>query len=299
MALAAWGPAAWFTQRRFTEQTQYSVHGLPARAPPEIFLDSVVRPSFDLPLVFIALIAIFLMMLLIKSARRLLRRDKAAPLNQYFLFYLAAWATVPCLLVYLFYFASGWERYVSRYLSICVPPFTILLVLSLEQFVMAWGAGQIRRHYLRISILYAILACAILALPGAYLAARDPKGVYRDIARSIVMTIEQDPRSSFAIFDAARQRRSLLDYYVRRFSKTVRVDGTFRKTDERPGRDPLKHVSANVKGRDYLIVAFPFDGADKFPVLVAALNERYDLVLNQLDGDGLGYLLFKSRHADR
>ena len=159
--------------------------------------------------------------------------------------------------------------------------------------------ASVRRHYLRNATLYAILACAIFALPGAYQAASDPKGLYRDIARSIVMTVEQKPQSSFAIFDAARRNQSLLAYYLEQFSKTkpVRVDGTFRMSDERPGRDPLKRVKSEVKGRDYLIVAFPFDGADNFPDLIASLKSQYDLALDQLNSDGLGYLLFESRHA--
>lgn len=299
VSLAIWGPVALSTQRRFAEETKYSVQGLPAHSPPVIFLESVVRPSFDVPLVILALIAILLAIVLYNSARhRFLRGDKKVPLNQYFLFYLAAWATVPCVLVYLFYFAGGWERYVSRYLSIAVPPFTLLLVLSLEQAVKLAGAS-VRRHYLRNAMLYAILACAVFALPGAYQAAKDPQSLYRDIARAIVTTVEQDPQSSFAIFDAARRRESLLDFYLKRLStmRPVRVDGTFRMRDERPGRDPLKHVDAEVAGRDYVIVAFPFDSAANFPMLISALKSRYDLAFNQLNGDGFGYLLFKSRRA--
>ncbi len=197
-----------------------------------------MRPSFDLPLVIIVAVCICLVMVLMKSAKRhFMRADKTPPLNQYFLFYLAAWATGPCVLVYLFYFVGGWERYVSRYLWICIPPFTILLVLALEQIVEVLGAAgrklnaSARRHYLRNSMLYALLACAILALPGAYEAAEDSKGRYRDIARSIVTLVERDPHSSFAIFDAARRDQPLLEYYLERFSKAkqLRVDGTFRK----------------------------------------------------------------------
>ena len=159
--------------------------------------------------------------------------------------------------------------------------------------------ASVRRGYLSHATLFAILAGALFALPGAYRAASEPKGLYRDIARSIVMTVEQDPQSSFAIFDAARRRQSLLDYYLARFSEEepLRVDGTFRISDERPGRDPLKHIDAKIVARDYVIVAFPFDSVARFPSLVASLKRRYELASSQMNSEGLGYLVFKSRHA--
>ena len=287
------------TQKRFAESAAYSTHGMPAHAP-EIFLNSVVRPSFDLPLVIILAVCICLVMVLMKSAKRhFMRADKTPPLNQYFLFYLAAWATGPCVLVYFFYFVGGWERYVSRYLWICIPPFTILLVLALEQIVDVLDAAgrklnaSARRYYLRNPMLYALLACAIFALPGAYEAAEGSEGTgWPRLARSIVTLVEQDPHSSFAIFDAARRDQSLLEYYLERFSKAkqLRVDGTFRLSEEQPGQDPLKRIEAKVAGRDYLIVAFPFDGVNNFPVLMASLQNKYHLGFSQLGPKGRGYL---------
>jgi len=100
-------------------------------------------------------------------------------------------------------------------------------------------------HSVRNALLYALIACAILALPGAHKAARKPKGIYRDIAESVVGLIEGDPKSSFTIYEAALRRQSLLDYYLARFSKgRLSVDHTLRKSKDRPDSDPLKQFRA-------------------------------------------------------
>jgi len=304
VALAIWGPVVVSTQKRFAAQAGYAVQGLPEHMPPAIFLESVIRPTFDLPRVVTVAVGICLALVLLGRAKRYFFRAKAAPpLNQHFLFYLAAWAIVPSVIAYFFYLVAGWERYVPRYFAICVPPFVILLVLALEQFVeligVAWRKAQaaVRRHYLRNALLYALVACAIFALPGAYEAAKDPKGIYRDLARSIVRLIEQDPKSSFAIVEAARRRQSLLNYYLARFSKAkpLQVDATLRTSGERPGRDPLKRIETKIAGRDFLIVAFPFDSVSKFPVLMSSLEDRYTLAFSQLSRRGRGYVVFKLR----
>jgi hypothetical protein len=50
IALVIWGPVALATHKRFAANVRYSVHGLPQMSPAEIFVDSVVKPSFALPL---------------------------------------------------------------------------------------------------------------------------------------------------------------------------------------------------------------------------------------------------------
>jgi uncharacterized membrane protein len=306
VACAIWGPVALSTQERFAARAEYSVQGIPAHTPPVIFLESVVKPSFDLPRAITLAVAVLLAIVLFRGARRFLKSHGAPPPNRYFLFYLVAWATVPCVLAYLLYFVAGWERYVARYFAICIPPFTVLLVLALEQFVETLGhyarrvPGSFRRHYVRNALPYALLASAVFVLPGAYEAAKDPKGVYRDIARSIVMLVEQDSQSSFAILEAARRRKSLLNYYLQRLSKEkrLRVDATIQRSGERPGRNPLKRIAPKLAGRDYLIVAFPFDSVRRFPVLMASLQSTYSLAFSQLNKDGRGYVVFRSSASE-
>lgn len=200
VALAIWGPVALATRKRFAAREEFVVHGhLPGHGPLKIFTDSVAG-LFDLPALVVLAVLVLLAMVLIKSARRhFMHADKPPPVNQYFLFYLTGWAILPCFLTYLIFFASGWERYTARYFAFCVPAFSILIVLALEQLVECLASGQrrfrvsVQRAYLRNATLCALIACALLAQPGAYKAAKDPKGLYRDIARSIVTLVQRDP----------------------------------------------------------------------------------------------------------
>ncbi len=183
VALAIWGPVAWSTSKRFTSNARFSVHGLPELTPPEIFLEFVVRPGLaEVPLALALGALICLAIVLVESARRyFLRAGATPPLNQYFLVYLAAWAGLPSLLAYGLFLAVGSERYFPRYFAFCIPPFVILLVLALEQFVELLAAARrtwqasVRRHYVGNALLYALVACAIFALPGGTAPPRTPR----------------------------------------------------------------------------------------------------------------------------
>lgn len=305
VAFAIWGPVALSTHKRFAAEDRFQVEGLPSFTPPEMVFQSVVEPNLRAPLVVMLAILALLAIALVKSAgRHFLNADRVAPLNQYFLWYLVAWAILPSVLAYVLFLAAGSERYVARYLAISVPPFSILLAVALEQLIgvlaLVWPRRKspLQRHYLRNATLYALIACAVLVLPGAYRAAKDPKGLYRDIARSIVMLVERDPVSRFAIYEAALRRQSLLDYYLLRLSKgKLRVNGTLTLEDERRGRDPLKRLGSNAADSDFLVVVFPYVSARVFPVLLPLMQSRYDFAFSQMDRSGRGYVVFKPRPA--
>lgn len=303
VAIAIWGPAALSTHKRFAAEERFSVHGLPSLTPPEIFFQSVVQPNLRLPLVLVLAVFALLAIVLVRRTRRhFLNAGSAAPLNVIFLWYLTAWAFLPSLLAYIAFLAAGSERYVPRYLAISVPPFSILLALALEQaigllaFVWPKRGLPIKRHYLRNATLYALLACAVLVLPNAYRTAKDPKGLYRDIARSIVTLTERDPLSRFAIYEAALRHQSLLDYYLLRASKgKLRVDGTLPLSEERRGRDPLRRLGPRAAESDFVVVVFPYVSARAFPILLPLVQSRYDFAFSQMDRTGRGYVVFRTR----
>jgi uncharacterized membrane protein len=301
--IAIWGPVALSTERRFARREQFSLEGLPSFSPPHIFLDSVVRPSFNLSLIVIVAVLACLALVLLRRARRyFLRAGATPPLNQYFLLYLAAWTGGPAFLVWLGYLFAGWERYNARYFAICIPPFVILLVLALEQFVELVALatrklqGSIRRHYVHNALLYALVACAIFSVPGAHQASEQQKGRYRDIARAIVQLVEQDPESRFAIFEGApRRKEAPLEFYLKRLSKQggLRVDAIVRKTKKPPSAKSMRRLEAKLADRDYLIAAFPFRRAVDFQPILDALGSRHSLVFSQIDRAGRGFLVFK------
>jgi uncharacterized membrane protein len=303
VAAAIWGPVALSTHKRFAAQERFAVHGLPSLTPPEMVYQSVAEPNLRLPLVIVLVLFVLLAIVLVRRTRQqFLNVDGMAPLNAFFLWYLVAWAFLPCLLAYLVFLAAGSERYVPRYLAICVPPFSILLALALEQviglLVLIWPRRRvpIERHYLRNATLYALLACAVLVLPAAYRTAKDAKGLYRDIARSIVMLTERDSLSRFAIYEAALRPQSLLDYYLLRISKgKLRVDGTLPLFNETRGRDPLQRLGPKAAESDFLIVVFPYVSARTFPILLPLVQSRYDFAFSQMDRTGRGYVVFRTK----
>jgi uncharacterized membrane protein len=305
IAFALWGPVALATQKRFAENERFTVHGLPDRDPLSIFVDLVVRPNFDLPRFIYLVILVLLAIALVRISIRHFRRGReASPLQAYFLFYLIAWAMVPSVLAYLVFFASGSERYITRYFAFCVPPLSILLVLAIEQFIESvhsarrWFRFSVRRHYLGNAALYAVLIGAIFALPGGYAAATFRKEPYREIARSITTLVQRDKGASFALYEAAHRKQPMLNYYMKRFSKRVRFNGTLRLSDEEKGGNPLARAKEEIATKTYLVVAFPHITTLKFPTLMQQLRNKYDFVFSQL-ADGLGYIVVKPRPAEK
>jgi len=297
-AFAIWGPVALATGKRFQGKAEFAIQGLPTKSPLSVLMNFVIKPNFNLPAMLYVILLVLLGIVLAKVISRYWKRSMGAPLNACFLFYLVAWAILPSVGIYLLYFLSGAERYEMRYFVFCFPPFCILLVLAVEQLVESLNAAgrtlrlSVNRHYLRNATLYALVFCALFALPGAYHAATMNKGPFRDIARAIVMLVEGDKDSSFAIYEAANHSQPMLNYYMKQFSKTVRVDGTLQEQDEQTGRDVLAGAEKVIAGKDYLVIAFPH--LRGFPKLMRRLDEDYTLVISQISR-GRGFLVLKRR----
>ncbi len=87
-----------------------------------------------------------------------------------------------------------------------------------------------------------------------------------------------------------------MNFYLEQESKKrLSVDGTLRRSLDQRGLDQLKGREGKIAKRDYLIVAFPFVGADDFPVLMSSLQRRYSLAFSQLGHGGRGFIVFRSR----
>lgn len=301
-AFAVWGPVALATGTRFRGDAKYAIAALPTKFPTSIFLDDVLAPNIALPGIAYAAVFLLVAAALVKVAvRYFVRAEKAPPLRAYFPFYLAGWALVPCVLAFFLFFALSAERYNVRYFAFCVPPLAILLVLAIEQAIegldaaRAWLKFSLGRHYIRYALLYALLICAIFALPRGFAAATLTKEPYRETARALVELVEGTKGASFAIFEASRFSRPILNFYMIQMSDKVRAIGTIGP--ESKGRDPFRGVEDAMAGKDYLVVAFPHNRPARFPALMRRLNDDYDLVANQLFADGLGYMVWKKRAA--
>lgn len=130
-------------------------------------------------------------------------------------------------------------------------------------------------------------------LPRGFAAATITKEPYRQTARALVQLVEGTEDASFAIFEASRFSKPVLNFYMIQMSESVRAIGTIGPTVK--GRDPLLGVENAMAGKDYLVVAFPHNRPARFPEMMRRLHAGYDLVANQLFADGLGYTVWKKR----
>ncbi|MGD9502968.1 MAG: hypothetical protein AB7V40_10845, partial [Methyloceanibacter sp.] len=299
-AVAIWGPVALSTGTRFRGDSKFAITALPTKSPASIFFEYILEPNIALPEIAYAALFVLLTAVLVKVAvRDFVRSENAPPLKAYFPFYLTGWALLPCFLAFLLFFVFGAERYNVRYFIFCFPPLAILLVLAVEQAVAGLDAARARlkfsvsRHYVRYALLYALLICAIFALPRGFAAATITKEPYRETARALVELVEGTKGSSFAIFEASRFSRPLLNFYMMQMSDSVRAIGTIGPKSK--DRDPLRGVEEAMAGKDYLVVAFPHNMPARFSEMMRRLHDEYDLVANQLFADGRGYMLWKKR----
>jgi hypothetical protein len=138
--------------------------------------------------------------------------------------------------------------------------------------------------------------CAVFALPGGYLAATERTDPYREIAQSIITQVEADPGSRYAVYETVFcRRKSFLDYYMRRFSPRLRVDGLIFFCAEKKGIDQLARLETELAGQDMLVIAFPHLRMRHFPRLMNRLGDNYDVVVSQLTERGLGFVVLKRR----
>jgi hypothetical protein len=111
-----------------------------------------------------------------------------------------------------------------------------------------------------------------------------------------VTLVQREPDSRFAIYEVALRRRPMLNYYLERFSKRLRVKGTYLAADE-SDRDALPRIEAKTAKRDYVIFAFPYVKASNFPVLMQWLQSKHEVMFSQLAPNGRGYVVLKTPRA--
>jgi uncharacterized membrane protein len=267
--------------------------------PLTMVMDLIIRQDLRfMPILVTAVMFVGLTAYVIRTVVPAVRRPWNAKTERAaFFVYLLFWMIGSFLVVYLVFLATGFEKLKPRYFVFAVPPLSILLVLALEQFVgILHRAGKrfrvsVARHYLANALVYALIACTILVVPGAYEAATAKKQPFREIAQSIVSVVEADPKSRYLIYEVGGPK-PLLNYYFQKFSPSVRAARTIRMWHEGDARTRLaEHL---LEQHDYLVIAFPHFPVSKFPKTMKLLSQTYDLQLMQLV-DGKGYVIFRKR----
>ena len=287
-------------------------HFIPFKNPITIFIDYVVEPNFNLPSLFYSFLALMLVYALFKYGISFYRRDSNSNFSprKIYIFYLFLWTFLPCLLVYFLFSVGQLDKLHMRYLVFCTPPLIVLLAITLEQgvclfdrFIKSLQCFSLRRHYIRYSLLYAIIVTTLFTLPGGYAAATYEKENWRGIANQIVQQIHRDTEHEYIVIETAWRKPHVLDYYFKRFSDQVRVYNIIRRTEEGwlesgEGYEPpfmSTDSLRDIEAHDYLILTFTHHTINHFPQTEKYLSERYILHFSQLDEDGRGYLVFSTQ----
>ena len=277
--------------------------------PIAIFMNNVVNPNVSLSSVTITLIGIILLIVMFKYLLRLKKRQAniANIDKKIYFFYILLWAFAPSFFVFALFSVFNLDKLEPRYLIYSTPPLMILLALALEQAISLLDIAtkknknlSFKRHYLRNSLIYAIIFVIVLVLPGGYSAAVRRNHDWRGIASSIVEQIERDPENSYIIYETTWRRFPMLDFYLDQHSEDLEVSGIIQRGEERRLASDDNYIPSilrtnsirRIEEHDYLIIAFTHHRTRSFPEILSLLHETYELKAFQLDSSGRGYLIF-------
>ena len=277
--LAIWGP---FMLRSYGRTAQkYVVEGTPL-PPWETLSDLVIQPNFTQPY-FVHLVAALVGWVAVVSLARLLRgADDETLFTVWFILATAA----PAFLAFLLFLVSGHERYSSRYFSFSVGPLAVVVVVGIYQIVSLAGRGFPAAN--RVTLLVTALLAALLVAPGGAFALMKTKADWRGIADKIVLRINQEPNKRFVVYETTFKKFPTLDFYLRRYSDSIRVDDVLQRGFEKV-KKPLQFEAPDA---DYAIVAFTHQRTSDFPRTLEVLHREMTLVEEHLDEKNRGYLVF-------
>lgn len=219
----------------------------------------------------------------------------------YFTLYVVIWAFVPCVMAFLLFLVAHAERYSARYFIFCAPPLAVMTLLAVENIFLSAKkllskikALDPARHYVRYSLIYAIVVALAIAAPGGRQAASLINEDYRGIAQLVVNTVRGNPSESYVLYEA--NHTGTLNYYLPKMSKGgVRVEDKIRPSYEKLSAQKFREKIDEIDGHDFLIVAFTHKRLKSYPRTVRRLDELYTRHITQLDRRGRGIIVWDTR----
>jgi hypothetical protein len=132
-----------------------------------------------------------------------------------------------------------------------------------------------------------------LILPGTLNGAAPIKADWRGTAQEIVNIVRSDPDSSYIIVEPSFRPPPLLNYYLARYSRNVRVKGVILRADEnRGGPFTVDRIAGMIAPYDFMIVPFLHHTIRNFPRTLETLKERYPVHFSNIDRRGRGVMVF-------
>jgi hypothetical protein len=103
-----------------------------------------------------------------------------------------------------------------------------------------------------------------------------------------------EPNKSFIIYGTSGRPYPMFDYYLSLFSATVHARGVIRLGQERRGKFDIEKLAEKIDNYDYLVLAFPHLPTKRFPKLLTALAEHYEVRFSMLN-DQRGFIVYRVR----
>ena len=271
------------------------------RGPLAILRNSVVLRNID-PTRLVAWIGLAVAVVMLIRAFVAVARRTGLTLDRrraWTILYLVAWLVLPLVMVYLVFATVGVARYSARFFVFSVVPLAPLLVLTAEEAarLVSDVLERVRGVGLHAgwSIAAISLGVAALIVPGTYAAATAPKADWRGTAQAMVAIVQSNPEASYVIFEPAFRSTPVFDYYLSRYSDTVRVTATIRRVEERRGENfSFERRADFIQEHDFLILPFTHHRVTDFAIALEKLEETYDLHLWQIDSNGKGLVIFST-----
>jgi hypothetical protein len=265
-------------------------------------LTALVKPNIDPPLAIWLIALLVLAVAGVRAAKVVLGGRELTEERQrsWTVLYLAGWLVLPMLVMFMAFLVTGTARYNTRYVLYAMPALAPLVVLTVGEAVRlasaSWrrvrGTGLDAAAWTSVGMAVVLLTLVVPRAPLA-VGAADAGFTWRNTARTIVDTIDSNRGSTYMVFDTAFRTPSLLDYYLARYSDTVRVTGVILYSDERLNRAfSFETMRAQIQQHDFIVVAFTHHRVGQFPKAMKKLTDLYPVYLRLIDDRGRGLVIF-------
>lgn len=279
--------------------------------PHEIFLKSIVYSNLYLaPFGWVVLLFLFAFALIRQNSglKMVKNSNNTSPfIRKFFLFYLLLLILLTCIFTTIVYVFRTNTAFFPRYVLFLMPPFMIMFSATTEQAVLLLDFIKqrithqpLKRFYLRNVLIISVFFAGIFVGPGAYKALSRSNGLsWRENALQIVNIVESNPAQKYLIVEAVTQNFPTMDYYLKKFSKSVRVgyllelsanDSLKKNKDYLP--ELLQDKKKIVSDFDFMIVVFNHSSKNKYTQTLKRITDEFDIRLNYLNEKQKGFIIY-------
>ena len=280
-----WGPVLLGQYQKRAER--WALQESFARSPFDLIQSSIFGPNISTGIFGGAVLAILVLSLGAVAVIRLLRSDELVERSRHWGYlHLVWWLFFPLTVVSLAFTVLGVERYHIRYFLFSFPPLSAVIVIAVFWVFSRITSRFTAREPSVLSVIGTGFLVTLLFLPGSIDAATNRKSDSRSNTKTIVQIVEQDSVHDYFLielsFGGARS-----NYYLSRFSKTLRVDHVVSSGQESRGEFKNLQEALDLKQPNRILVIRNGYQAKAYPNnLLEFLEKDYRELHKQTNGPG-------------